>query len=140
MKAGGAGFVIYLSETHYLCFSMGCGSSSNARAELLALWVVLRVSHLMGLPMRSIFGDSMVIISWINELSALDLPTLIHWCEDIKYMKRLAPQVIFMHIVLEHNMLADSLSKQAVNLNIGFALFTEYLDGKAIENGHYSIF
>ena len=91
VKAGGAGFVIYLSETHYFCFSMGCGSSSNTRAELLALWAVLRVSHLMGLPMRSIFGDSMVIISWINQLSALDLPTLTHWCEDIKYMKRLAP-------------------------------------------------
>ena len=140
MKAGGAGFVIYLSETHFYCFSLGCGSSSNTRAELLALWAVLRVSNLMGLPLHSIYGDSKVIISWINDQSALDLPTLIHWCEDIKYMKRLAPQVIFMHIFLEHNMLADSLSKQAVNLNIGFALFTEYLNGKAIENGHYRLF
>ena len=78
VKAGGAGFVIYLSETHYYCFSLGCGSSSNTRAELLALWAVLRVSNLMGLPLHSIYGDSKVIISWINDLSALDLPTLIH--------------------------------------------------------------
>ena len=132
--------MIYISETHYFCFSLGCGSSTNTRAELLALWAVLRVSYLMGLPIRSIYGDSMVIISWINELSALDLPSFIHWCEDIKHMKRLAPQVIFMHIYREHNMLADSLSKKAVNLNIGLALFTEYLDGKAIEDGHYSLF
>ena len=94
----------------------------------------------MGLPIRLIHGDSMVIISWINELSALDLPSLIHWCEDIKYMKRLAPQVNFMHTFREHNMLADSLSKKAVNLNIGLALFTIYLDGQAIEDGHYSLF
>ena len=38
---GGAGFVIYLSETHMYCFSVGCSTSSNTRAELLALWSVL---------------------------------------------------------------------------------------------------
>ena len=32
---GGAGFVIYISETHYYCFSVGCGYCSNTRAELL---------------------------------------------------------------------------------------------------------
>ena len=68
MNDGGAGFVIYLSETHYFSFSVGCGSSTNTRAELLALWSVLQVCYLMGFPIHMIFDDSMVIISWVNGL------------------------------------------------------------------------
>lgn len=41
---GGACFVIYLHADYYTSFSLGCGSSSNTRAELLALWAILRVS------------------------------------------------------------------------------------------------
>ena len=111
MNLGGAGFVIYLNETHYFSFSMGCGCSTNTRAELLALWVVLRVSLMMGLPIHLISGDSMVIISWLNRLSALDIPTLMHWCDDIKNMLQLVPPMIFKHIFREHNMLVDGLSK-----------------------------
>ena len=108
---GGSGFVIYLSDTHYFSFSMGCGCSTNTRAELLALWAVLRVSLMMGLPMHLIFGDSMVIISWLNRLSALDVPSLMHWCDDIRNMLQLVPPVIFKHIFREHNSLTDGLSK-----------------------------
>ena len=64
LKMGGAGFMIYISETHYLTFSVGCGPGTNTRAELLALWSVLKVSIMMGVPLHQIFGDSMVIISW----------------------------------------------------------------------------
>ena len=60
---GGTCFVIYLNDVHFFSFSMGCGCSTNTRAELLALWAVLRVSFMMGLPIHLIFGDSMVIIS-----------------------------------------------------------------------------
>ena len=59
---GGSGFVIFLSDSHYFSFSLGSGCSTNTKAELLALWVVLKVSLMMGLPMHLIFGDSMVII------------------------------------------------------------------------------
>ena len=59
---GGAGFVVYLNENHLFSFSMGCGCSTNTRAELLALWAVLRVSLIMGLPLLMIYGDSFVII------------------------------------------------------------------------------
>ena len=40
-KIGGSGFVIYINDTHFFSFSMGCGSSTNTRAELLALWEFL---------------------------------------------------------------------------------------------------
>ena len=34
---GGSGFVIFINDSHHYNFSMGCGISTNTRAELLAL-------------------------------------------------------------------------------------------------------
>ena len=132
--------MIYLSETHYYCFSVGCGNSTNTRAELLALWSVLRVSHLMGLPIKMIYGDSLVVISWVNRISTLDLPTLKHWCDEIYTMLRLAPPVSFNHIYREHNTLADGLSKKALQLDMGIGYYTESMDGIVIGEGHFTLF
>ena len=44
------------------------------------------VSKLMGLPMHSIFGDSLVLISWLNILTSLNVPSPNHWCDDIRSM------------------------------------------------------
>ena len=137
---GGAGFVIHLSENHYFSFTLGCGKSTNTRAELLASWTILKVCQMMGLPIHLIYGDSKVIISWLNKSTALDVPTLMHWCKDIRDMLHLAPQVIFKHIFHEHNSLADGLSKQALKLDMGHGFFTENLDGMVINDGHFILF
>ena len=94
----------------------------------------------MGLPMHLIYGESMVIISWINRLSALDVPTLMHWCNDIRIMLQMAPPVIFKHIFREHNSLADGLSKQALNLDMGYGNFSKTLDGMVINHGQLVLF
>ena len=95
---------------------------------------------MMGLPIHLIFGDSMVIISWLNRLSALDVPSLMHWCDDIRNMLQIVPPVIFKHIFREHNSLADDLSKQALNLDMGYGTFFESLDGMVIEHGQFVLF
>ena len=120
---GGSGFVIFINDSHFYRFSMGCGSSTNTRAELLAIWALLRVGLLMGIPLQLIYGDSIIIISWLNNISALDVATLMHWCTDIRYMIHLAPLVIFKHTFREHNALADELSKKALHLDMGFVSF-----------------
>ena len=95
---------------------------------------------MMGVPLNQIFGDSMVIISWANKLSALEIPTLKHWCEGILYMLHTVPPVTINHTFREHNILADGLSKRALNLEVGFRLFIEFLDGKVIEDGQFLLF
>ena len=102
---------------------MGCGRSTNTRAELLALWAIIRVSFLMGIPLKMIYGDSMVIISWLNQNSALDVPSLMHWCCDIRLMLQKAPPMIFKHTFHEHNSLADELLKKSLHLDMGFVSF-----------------
>ena len=94
----------------------------------------------MGIPIHLIFGDSMVIISWLNRLSALDVPSLMHWCDDIRNMLQMAPPMIFKHIFREHNSLADGLSKQALKLDMGYGTFFETLDGMVIDHGQFVLF
>ena len=54
----------------------------------------------------------------LNELSTLDIPSLMHWVYEINNMLLHVPPVIFKHIYREHNMLADGLSKQALDLEL----------------------
>ena len=55
-------------------------------------------------------------------------------------MLQLVPPVTFNHIFREHNMLANGLSKKALELEVGTGHFTETLDGKVIGEGHFSLF
>ena len=94
----------------------------------------------MGIPLQLIYGDSMVIISCLNRSSAFDVPSLMHWCSDIRYMIHLAPSVIFKHTFREHNSLADDLSKKALHLDMGYVTFLETLDGLVINQGSFELF
>jgi len=139
-KMGGSGFLIYINDMHFFSFSMGCGRSSNTRAELLACWAILKVSLLMGIPIQLIYGDSMVIISWLNRISALDVPSLMHWCCDIRHILQKAPPVIFKHTYREHNSLADALSKLGLKLDMGVITYSESLDGLIVNQGNLYLF
>ena len=132
--------MIYLSKTHHFSFYVGCGHSTNTRAELMALWSVLHVSILMGLPLKMIYGDSKVVISWVNRISTLDVPTLKHWCDEIISMLRMTPPVSINHIYREHNTLADGLSKKALLLDMGIGYYTKTMDGLDIGYGHITLF
>ena len=60
---GAARVQIVISSSHTINFKLGCGASTNTRAELLALWVLLYVVDRMGLLYLHVFGDSSVIIN-----------------------------------------------------------------------------
>ena len=73
---GGTGVYLVISKEYFYRIKMGCGLSTNTHAELLALWVLLTFSKLLGLPYLHIRGDSSTIINWFNgmaKLSAIDL-------------------------------------------------------------------
>ena len=134
---GGAGFVLHLSISHCLYFSLGCGSSTNTRSELLALWALLSVSKIMGIPLDSIFGDSLV---WATGNDSMSLAHLSHWCDDIRDMFLIFPEVTMKHIYREHNQIADNLSKKALSLESGFGNFMESLNDMIIEHGNFQLY
>ena len=95
---------------------------------------------MMGIPIQLIYGDSLVIISWLNRYSALDVHSLMHWCFDIRHMLHLGPPMIFKHTYREHNTLADALSKRGLNLDMGIISFLETMDGLIVNQGNLYLF
>ena len=102
-NSGGAGFVILMSPSYFISYSLGCGRSTNTRSELLALWALLLVAIHLGIPLISVFGDSQVIISWVNRTASLNAPLLSHWCDDILSLLHHVHLVTINHIYHEHN-------------------------------------
>ena len=100
---GGASFVIHLSASYFLSFSLGCGRSTNTRSELLALWALLSATNHLGIPLFTIFGDSPVIISWVNRNASLNAPLLSHCYDEILSLLQHVPSVTIKHIYHEHN-------------------------------------
>ena len=77
---GGIRVFIAINNSHVLSFKLGCGLSTNTRAELMAFWTLLVVANKMGLPLKKIHGDSLVIINWAIGKSVLSSIDLDHWC------------------------------------------------------------
>ena len=137
---GGAGFTLLLSCSHSIQFSMGCGRCTNTKSELMALWALLTVSKHMGVPLLSIYGDSLVIIQWATGKSNLNLPYQSHWCDDIIELLQSFLRMIMKHTYREHNQIADSLSKKALLLDSGYGEFKEVLNDISTEHGNFQLF
>ena len=121
---GGAGFYLALNESHSFEFAMGGGLCTNARSELLALWALLTVAKVMGIPTLNIYGDSSVIINWASYQASLDSPCLSHWCMDTRRLMSCFSNLSIKHTYQEHNHCADSLSKEALALAPGCGSFS----------------
>ena len=137
---GGARFVLHINSTHSVHFSLGCGKCTNTKSELMALWALLTVTKFMGVPILSIFGDSLVIITWATGKSTLNLPHLSHWSDETRDLLQSFPGMIMKHVFREHNQTADSLSKKALTLDSGYGTFIEVMNDITIDHGIFRLF
>ena len=137
---GGVGFCLCLNESHSFEFAFGAGTCTNTKVELIALWALLHVTLLMGIPKLNIFGDSVVIISWVKGTSALIPPALSHWCMDTKRLTTCFHHLSFSHIFGEQNQLAERLSKAALSLAPGCGLFSKFIDGLLTSHDTFQLF
>ena len=129
-----------LNESHSFEFAMGVDICTNTKAELMALWTLLSVENLMGIPCLNIFGDSTVIINWANFHSSLDPPDLSHWCMDTIRLISCFLHLSFSHTYREHNQLVVRLSKSALSLALGCGDFSEFLDGLLASSDTFQLF
>ena len=106
----------------------------------MAFWALLTVSKIMGIPLLSIYGDSLVIISWATGKSTLNLPHLSHWCDDIRDLFKKIPELIVKHIYRGHNQIADILSKNALLLDSGYGNYKEILNEFSTDHGNFQLF
>ena len=136
----GAGFCIFINETHRLEFSLGVGHGTNTKAELLSLSALLLSSQMMGIPLTHVYGDSQVITNWVRRSTELSPPDLIHWCRETKNLLVTFHDLSITHIYREYNRLADRLSKTALSLPQGFGSFMEFIENHLVTRNTFQLY
>jgi len=126
---GGCGFVLYLSKEHFFRGYTGILHSSNNLAELTALWSLLLWARYRKIKDLRIFGDSQLVIRWLQKKSAINAFSLAHRCSSIMDLIKSFENVSFEHIYREYNMEADILSKKGLGCPEGILQIEESVDG-----------
>ena len=73
---GGARAVIYFSSKRRMLVKYAMGKATNNRAELAALWATLKMAHNNQIQDIQIFGDSKVVVDWVNGRNNIRVPQL----------------------------------------------------------------
>ena len=94
----------------------------------------------MGIPQLKVFGDSNIIIEWINGVSNLQVLEMDYWCTRIKALKHSFPCIECHHIYREHNVIVDGLSKEALQITMGHISLTEFMEGELNFPSSFMIF
>ena len=131
-RKGGAGVLLAISKVHSFHIKLGCGSSTNTKPELLALWVLLYWANFFGIPYLHIFGDSSIIINWALGMASLSYLVLDNWCETIRQMMPKFLSLEFQHVYIEHNQTAGGFSKEALDMDSGLCHIFEFYDDYVI--------
>jgi hypothetical protein len=67
----GAGGLLRITENSYYKWTFNCGPGTNTRAELLGVWATLNLAARFNIEALQIFGDSKIIIDWLNRRGKL---------------------------------------------------------------------
>jgi ribonuclease HI len=92
----GLGYVLYLSESHFYTGKENLGSGTNNYGEFKALLFLLKSSLNKGLECLQVFGDSTLVVNWMNdELQVQNIGLL----TVAMHMKDLAKSVLGDHFL-----------------------------------------
>ena len=95
----------------------------------------------MGLLQLKLFGDSKIIIDWINGVANLQVLEMDYCCTRLtKALKDSFPCIDCHHIYREHNVIADGLSKEALQITKGHLSLSEFLEGELSFSSSFRIF
>ena len=94
----------------------------------------------MGLPTLNIFGDSSVVINWVNGSNTLAPLELSHWCRAIRLLCTSFSYLSFSHLYREYNQIADCQSKVALDLAPGTCIFSEYFEDHLVLHDSLMLF
>ena len=70
---GGAGAVVYFSTKKKMLAKYATGQATNNMSEISALWETLKVVSSNQIQDIQIFGDSKVVVDWVNGKTPFEL-------------------------------------------------------------------
>ena len=118
--------MLYLSDNHKIQASFSLGNCTNNKAELAALHLVLNLAINHNISQLQVFGDSKMVVEWVNRKIQINAPHLQQLLNAIKRMFEFFTGFIISHIYRELNMEADGLSELAMLLDPGKLKFLHY--------------
>jgi ribonuclease HI len=104
--------------THF-SLKYGAGLSTNNRAELYALWILLKSALEQKVKRIQILGDSKRVLDWENGKSNITNLLSRPIMDRIQVLKGDFDGVSFIHVYREFNHKADTLSKEALTVQEG---------------------
>lgn len=110
---------------------MGIDDNTNNFSELVAVWACLFWAKRLGIRDIQNFGDSHVVIDWINLKTGIHSIYLQHWCTSIRDLLTYFTGTSFRHIFCENNQDVDRLSKRGLGKKMG-SLYFEELSGSSV--------
>jgi len=119
LEGCGCGAQIDVSTSLRYKFYLCGGEGTNSRAEVLALWGLLYCARWLDIDSIHIFGDSRVVIEWINRKATFAPPYLQKRMHRILVLMNAFLRISFNHIYREHNYSADLLSKKGIRVQPG---------------------
>jgi ribonuclease HI len=113
----GAGGVIYDSEGKKIVeYSWGLGKATNNRAEILAVYMGLKLAQERNTQTLTVLGDSEIVIKELRGRSSSPKGPLKGICSVINSLKKNFISLSFFHILRAQNSEADNLEKAAKSL------------------------
>jgi ribonuclease HI len=76
--------VIRINDKYVYKWTYNCGPGTNTRAELLGVWATLSLTTRLNIDVLQVFGDSKIVIDWLNSRGKLQVISLVGWKDIIK--------------------------------------------------------
>ena len=108
-----------MDETNKIYFKFGIGRATNTKDELSALWATLKIANDKQLKRVHIYGNSKVVIDWEIGKNDIRSPHIKNQLREIRDIQPSFEEVHFKYIYREYNMEADTLSKEALAIQLG---------------------
>lgn len=137
---GGSGFVLYINKDHIYHGWTGLATCTNNLSEFTAVWLLLYWAHRMDIRELKIYGDSQLVIGWLQGKIIIKAVSFSHQCSRIKELMKLFGQIQIGHIYREHNMEVDTLSKLGIGCTEGILQVEEVHGGSHKRNYEHRIY
>ena len=115
---------------------MGLGTGTNNYAELMALKLLLCFALERNCRKIHIFGDSLVILNWINKIQRCMNISLSALYEEANRLLSNFDVITCKHVYRERNEEAYRLSKAGLNLELGTWKILETKDAEVYDFFH----
>ena len=115
----GGGACLFLNQSHYFQISLGLGTRTNNYAELMMLKLLLCFAIERNCRQLQVFGDSMVVINWMNKTQKCRIASLDALYEETIRSLSFFETISFTHVYRERHVEADKLLKKGLTLQWG---------------------